>query len=150
MGRPKLQFDEQYEPVTESGCWIWMACLDADGYGFFSAAPRGTPKRAHRFAYARLHGPIPPGLCVCHRCDVPSCVNPSHLFLGTPRVNNDDKIRKGRQIHGVQVNTAKLSEAQVREIRATAGTLMEVATQYGVTDVLVSLIRRRKIWKHVQ
>lgn len=150
--RPKLQFDDLWMPVTESGCWIWIGSLAADGYGEYSAGrrnPKGRPPKAHRYSYARAYGPIPAGQCVCHRCDVPLCVNPQHLFLGTPLENNTDKVRKARHVHGRRVHTAKLTESQVLEIRAAKGTIASIAEQYGVTDTNVSMIRLGRTWKQV-
>jgi len=77
-----------------SGCWLWMGKRSRDGYGWFSAS--GMQVRAHRFAWQMEHGPIAPGMFICHRCDNPQCVRPAHLFSGTPQENVDDKIKKGR------------------------------------------------------
>jgi hypothetical protein len=56
-------------------------------------------------------------MCVCHKCDNPSCVNPDHLFLGTKQENNKDKIQKGRSARGVKAGKTKLTENHVRSIR---------------------------------
>jgi hypothetical protein len=77
-------------PEPNTGCWLWTGVIRRDGYGVFS------DRAAHRIAYAERHGPIPAGLYVCHRCDVKSCVNPDHLFLGTARENTLDMLAKGR------------------------------------------------------
>ena len=85
-----------------SGCWLWQASQRNKGYGAFAYTWDGKSihDRAHRFSW-RLHcGEIPTGLYVLHKCDVPQCVNPDHLFLGTIADNNRDMILKGRHVKG--------------------------------------------------
>lgn len=81
--------DEFISPEPMSGCWLWTGNL-THGYAALGK------KRIHRLMWEREHGPIPQGLYVCHKCDVPLCVNPSHLFLGTQKDNIQDMIQKGR------------------------------------------------------
>lgn len=75
-------------------CWLWTARTNHFGYGEFWF--RKTIHKAHRVAWILVNGEIPDGLCVLHRCDNPSCVNPEHLWLGTKCDNNRDKAEKGR------------------------------------------------------
>lgn len=79
------------------GCWIWTGTRDKAGYGKINRA--GKNYRAHRFFYSFFKGEIPKGLLVCHSCDVPSCVNPDHLWVGTHSDNQNDAYKKGRKVH---------------------------------------------------
>lgn len=84
--------------VDKSGdCWLWIASGARPGYGQFRF--NGRNQGTHRVAWQLVNGPIPKGLCVCHRCDVKRCVNPDHLFLGTSADNNRDMAAKGRLVH---------------------------------------------------
>lgn len=76
-------------------CWLWTAALTEGGYGAFRVS-RALSTTAHRWSYEHDRGPIPDGVFVCHHCDVPQCVRPDHLFLGTLLVNNQDMFGKGR------------------------------------------------------
>jgi hypothetical protein len=81
-------------PEPMSGCWLWIGPIQNAGYG--RTAIDGKSKSAHRLSWEIFRGPIPKGLCVCHACDVPICVNPSHLWLGTHLENIQDASRKGK------------------------------------------------------
>lgn len=76
-------------------CWLWTAGATTKGYGYFCPT-RPNKVYAHRYSWELVNGAIPTGLLVCHTCDNPPCVNPSHLFLGTVRDNAIDMSLKGR------------------------------------------------------
>lgn len=87
------------ERVTESGCWLWTGALMGAGYGttyWSTPTQRGRIISAHRASYQLFVGEVPSGMHVLHRCDVMSCINPAHLFLGTHRENVADMVAKGR------------------------------------------------------
>lgn len=141
-----VRFAERFMPEPMSGCWLWTGAA-TKGYGIITHGGRIT--KAHRVSYELHRGPIPPGLFVCHRCDNPGCVNPDHLFLGTIADNNADKMAKGRQRCGEATNLAKLTAAQVLEIRASNLPRLKIAATFGISRSCVQQIRRRSLWKHL-
>ena len=126
-------------------CWLWTAARGGNGYGLFRIGRIVQP--AHRFSWEIHNGPIPEGLFVLHRCDNPLCVNPAHLFLGTQADNMADRNAKGRTSRGEAHGEAKLTEAQVREIRASRESQRAIAKRLGVAQTTISDIRKGKTWK---
>lgn len=132
-------------PEPNSGCMLWLANCYPNGYG------RLGHMGAHRASYLSSIGPIPAGLFVCHKCDVPSCVNPGHLFLGTALDNAQDRDKKGRRpaIVGEKQGSAKLTESAVLAIRADRRPLKEIAADFGVHIMTVSNIKTLATWAHL-
>lgn len=134
--------------VTEAGCWEWRGfCAQPGGYG------RVGYKLAHRVSYELHRGPIPEGHFVCHRCDNPPCINPDHLFLGTPAENTADAVSKKRMAWGERAGAAKLTAGAVREIRALhaeGARPTQLAARYGVTHSAINFIIRRRTWAHLE
>ncbi len=128
-------------------CWNWLGSLNYNGYGKFTVNKKDV--RSHRFSWVLHNAEIPYGMWVCHKCDNPRCVNPEHLFLGTPQDDANDRKRKNRQAKGEKNGRAKLKLFQVRLIRKLKGksSLREIADRFGVTQVLIALIHKNKIWK---
>lgn len=91
---PQKAFWAYVTPGAPDECWLWQAKLEKTGYG--RARYQGKKYGAHQLSWILHNGPIPKGLFVCHKCDVPSCVNPNHLFLGTPKDNTEDMTAKQR------------------------------------------------------
>lgn len=131
---------------TNGDCWLWTGTRTSkDGYGQFAVRRPRKPgpivRRAHRIAWELKNGDIAPGLCVCHRCDNPICVNPAHLFLGTPAENMHDRHRKGRYARGARPACSKITEEIAHEMRM--GQLFgvrccELSRLFGVSPNIVS------------
>ena len=151
------RFEQKFIPVPWSGCWIWTEQIDKRTdhlpYGEFWFQGKGVP--AHRAAWILYKGVIPEGRIVCHSCDVPYCVNPSHLFIGTHKDNTADMMAKGRHEPmrvtrlGERNNMTKLTAVQAMAIFNAIGNQYEIADAFGVTQGCVSLIKSKKNWKHI-
>jgi hypothetical protein len=133
--------------IGNPGCWEYPSGRDRDGYARYKQA--AMPQRAHGAAYVTAHGPLPMGHYACHSCDNPPCCNPDHLFAGTPKMNYADARAKGRHTRGERQGLHKLTEDQIRAIRADARTQVAIAAEYGVWQPTVSAIKRGKTWGHL-
>lgn len=134
----------------DDACWWWRGSIDSHGYGRFSVA--GMSRLAHRVIYELHTSESAHGMLVCHTCDERRCCNPAHLYLGTPADNSRDMVERGRASVGERAGQAKLTEAQVREIRQMAETghsRREIAAWFGITTPNVGYILRRETWRHV-
>lgn len=151
-------------------CWLWLGGKDKKGYGKFSVGPshkedgtrRNSMVSAHRFSYELEGGSIPSGpgfhgVCVLHSCDNPSCVRPSHLFLGTNADNVHDMDTKGRRItvakKGSGHANAVLDEDSVKEIvrknRYEGISQAQLSRDYGVCASTVNHIFTGRLWGHL-
>lgn len=144
------RFWDKAMPEPNSGCWLWTGKTDVGGYGMISLDGRWL--KANREAL-RLSGIDVDGKHACHLCDNPPCVNPEHLYAGTPADNVADRVRRGRdggaRRRGEGNGRAKLTKAQVSEIRAMfeAGQKRSVlARMYGVSWTQISFIVTGKQW----
>jgi hypothetical protein len=147
------RFWAKVDKSHESGCWLWIASLTTSGYGQFKVVASDPPVRAHRYAYELVVGPVPDGMVVCHSCDVPRCVNPSHLWVGTHGDNMRDMSTKGRAPQGeTQLRRAVLTEDQVLgviQMLRSGATHRKIAARYGINSSTVTRINTGGSWKHL-
>jgi len=123
-------------PEPNSGCVLWLGTCMPFGHGRMRWA--GALYLTHRLAWMAHRGPIPEGTMVCHKCDVPSCINPDHLFLGDNASNILDMWTKRRRV-------PKLSPDQIRSIRADSRLHRVIAEDYGVSRPAITLIKSGKL-----
>lgn len=147
---PIERFRKKVMVDADSGCHIWTGTKVGNGYGHFKVSSQ-TLKLAHRWIYEYTTGQtIPEGLCACHKCDNPSCVNPDHLFIGTRMDNIQDCISKGRNRRSWRGPFAKLSEIQAQVIREAieAGfKISEIANYFKVAVQTIYAIRDGRTWR---
>lgn len=130
-------------------CWEWQGWRHPSGHGQIGRGRRGEGLAyTHVVAWEVTNGPVPDGLWVLHRCDNPPCVNPRHLFLGTPADNTHDMVAKRRHSHG-EAHATKLSDHDVQEVRrliAGGRTHQSLADEFGVSRSMIGHIGRFSRW----
>ena len=155
MERLKNNITTRIDIDEETGCWNFNGCIQSNGYG------RITFKRktmgAHRWSYEAFNGEIPNGFDVCHRCDNKRCVNPSHIFVGTRKVNIVDAKEKGRVANGEKLPQTKVFGERLSEMlsRITRGDkYIDIARDFNMTPqnvgkiAIKNNIRRNKSCLH--
>lgn len=149
---PEQRFWEKV--VKSDGCWLWKGNVNQFGYGRF----RTTSKKltvTHRISWELHNGPIPDGMMVLHRCDVPACVKPDHLFLGTQIDNVADMYSKGRECirRGEEHHRALVSEIDVIAMRSVRDKVKmaysKLGRLFGVSEETARNICLRETWKHL-
>lgn len=153
MGTLRERFYEKIVMADEDTCWMWLANTNPKGYGLIR--DQGKYRVASVVSYELHVGPVPDGMHVCHECDNPGCINPYHLFLGTPSDNQLDCIRKGRKppIHPNALAAIRhFTEDDVRTIRSQRKegvAIKDLASRFNVTRGTISCIVRRVSYQHV-
>lgn len=157
-----MAFDARWVRDPSSGCWLWTGAMHSNGYGLMSTGSRNSLVRAHRLALELAGVAVPAGMDVCHRCDTPPCVNPSHLFVGSRLDNMRDAKRKGRTCsgparariaaRGERHGNTRLSAEQVIELRGLRDEgvpFKQLAERFGISASGAHAIASRKTWRHL-
>ena len=155
-----------YSKAMPSGCIEWQRAKSKQGYGqlnvyFADEGPRSG--YVHRLLWELTHDvELGRNICVCHKCDNPSCVNIKHLFVGTRKDNSQDMVRKGRAGNqGKKLSPERVAKMigvkrklhtrhrvhdddKIRAIKQATGGVQEVADKFGVSIGYVSRLRNGK------
>lgn len=133
------------------GCWLWKGSPNSFGYGRFWLGDASY--LTHRLSYLMHIGPVEDGLFVLHRCDVPACVNPKHLWKGTKDNNSKDMVKKKRHKFGDKQPMSKVTETKVKKIRKLYAEGFRpqwlLGEKFGICQQNISDIVRRKLWRHL-
>lgn len=142
------RFETYFIPEPNSGCWLWTGPLFRTGYAKFQTGKKTVS--AHRTAFKLFKGDIPKGAMVLHSCDIRCCVNPDHLSLGDGPKNMQDMVDRNRSMYGERNHHAKLTSAQVADIRAAytkrRGNLIALAEKYGVHRTTIHSVLKGNTW----
>jgi hypothetical protein len=142
------KFWERVKVGEPDECWIWQGNKSRKGYGVFHMWRTRQNARAHRLSFAIATGSLPEGYYICHRCDNPPCVNPAHLFAGTPTENAHDRDRKGRHVMAPHV-VAKLTEEQVSAILLDDRPQTVIGREYGVDRTIIGRAKRGQSYRRI-
>lgn len=144
--KPKPLAERFWPKVNKTNyCWEWTGSITPFGYGRVANGRRNYPEATHRVSWVMHNGPIPQGMCVLHKCDNRTCVNPDHLFLGTSADNTADKMSKGRH-KGPHLTKDKVSEIRKLFSRQITRPYKTLATQYGVSEQTIHDVVTWRTW----
>ena len=164
----EARFWEKVDIQEETKCWLWIASVDSDGYGWFSfksetagkvdKGQSGKTIMAHRYSALLKYKDLGDSL-VRHSCDIRACVNPDHLILGTTQDNSNDMKERNRQACGEKQHQANLNDTQALEVLKKFKSECEIGKKYGVLERLakeyavpkqaIYRITSRQTYKHL-
>lgn len=144
------RFEEKLAYEPNCGCWLWTGGSHSKKKPYGKIRKGRKKYSTHRVAYELYIGKIPENLHVLHKCDMPACCNPDHLFVGTNQDNMTDMVKKNRSAKGSEKPDAKLTEKQIPAIRKDTRICREIAADYGVGRRVINDIKLGRAWRHVK
>lgn len=141
------RLEKNSTPEPNSGCWLWLGVIGGAGYGRIKY--KGQPWIVHRLAWTVHKGTIPEGAMVCHKCDVRSCINPDHLYIGDQETNMSDMVQRSRQAFGERHGFAILDENQIEKIKCDNRPDRIIAEELGVARSTIQAAKTGRTWKHL-
>ena len=155
LSRSRIQqkLSDKFKIDQITGCWNWINYKSPTGYGVIKYGKHHT-YRVHRLMYFLWFSDFKDDMVVCHKCDNPSCINPEHLFLGTQLDNIRDRNLKGRTSRlgapiGSRNGGAKLTDENVKYIRKSKLSVIDLANKFSVSDTTISNVLNRVSWRHI-
>lgn len=134
--------------IDKNGCWICMSHARSDGYPVIMIT--GNKKKISRIMYEKYNGKIPEGYVMRHTCDVPSCINPNHLLIGTQQDNINDKVERGRQIRGEKSIQTNITDKQVLEmLKESNKPIKYLVEKYNIPYHTITNILKGRSFKHL-
>lgn len=147
--RPMSERLSNVMPITECGCHIWMGGTGGPlGYGAMKV--NGKAIATHRLSWEESYGDIPDGMWVLHKCDIPTCINPEHLFLGDHNANMEDKRNKKRAPYGEGHHSTKITSEDALAIRESNQSSKVLAALFNLNASSIRNIRNGKRWKYLE
>lgn len=138
--------------VKKEGCWDWLGIIDTN-QGYAKVQFKRENISAHRLSWIIHYGDIPKDKQINHHCDNRKCTNPEHLYLGTQKQNEEDKLKRNRQAKGSINGSAKLNEYQVKEIKELlreGKSQYFLSEKYNISYPTINNIKNEKSWRHVK
>lgn len=145
----RQRFWAKVAPGAADDCWLWIGARRPTGYGKIKAEGRFWQSTHMALILDGRPPPPPPNNFALHSCNTPRCCNPAHLHWGSHQTNMNEMASQSRGAIGSRHGMAKLTESDVRAIRASDAHILDTAARFGVTPSMIRNIRAGRSWKHV-